>query len=367
MDAREFHRAATAPLPDLPAPVSEPLAAGEREELAANLETALAARLLPSPRHAELQNRLTAAWQWSQKERPDSRTVLAVDGPFAVGKSGAVIDWAHRVHRAQLGDRVGQPRPRWSPSPDIQADLVPVLLLSLSGRQNAVGIWRMILAALGHGYQGSADDLEIRGGRALLTHGVRVLVIDDVHMLNTRLIMGRATVDGVKTLNDSLSRTGGTLVVVGANIADGDLLSDPQIGGRAQVFQLRPYTIYSKADIAEWQRLIKGVESVVAPYLPPEEHCLLGHARMLWQRSQGHVRDLSKLVVHAVANSIRDGGGPVSVEHIAAVSLTKRAVDHEKAQNPVQIARTTAGSGRNRRPVAPRTQAGNDTGTPHAP
>ena len=328
MEAADFHRTATTADTPMPAMPGEPMTASQRAGLATAIEDAMAARLLPSPRHSALQEQLWLAYGWSQRERGESRTIVAVDGPNAVGKSTAVRDWAHQVHRQHLGGLVSTPRPRWFPREGVSADQVPVVWLSLTGRQNAAGIFRKILAYLGHGTRGSGDLIEIAASRALATHGVRLLVLDDVHMLNTRLITGLATLAGVKTLNDMLSDSGGTLLVVGAHIAGGALLEDPQIAGRVDLHTLQPYAADSKPDIAEWQRLIKCCQPLVAPYLPDAgEDCLLGHSRVLWERSQGHVRDVNRLLAEGVAGCVRDGRAVLTEADFAAVRVTKRALD----------------------------------------
>jgi hypothetical protein len=335
----KFHEAAIKPLPDFPEPT--PVAAlspTARSHYARGVSSALAARLLPSQHHVELIEGLTDSYDASQGERAESRTMLAVDGPFGVGKTGAILDWALSLYRDAIASEdvvqaQGEVQPGRATPDGGRANDVPVIWVGLRGSQQTSGVYRKILAFVDHGTTNQrADQLEISVGEALEDHRPRLLVIDDAHMLNTRLIEGRKTLDSLKALNDMLSHVGGTLLFVGADLDGGDLLSDPQIAARLETpYLLRPYGAATKSEIAQWQRLIKACEPLVRPYLDPDDaHPLLPHARMLWNLSQGRVRDLSRLLTQGTRNAINAGHQRIVAEHFARVRILKHVEDRQR-------------------------------------
>jgi hypothetical protein len=70
-------------------------------------------------------------------------------------------------------------------------------------------------------------------------HGVKLVILDDAHMLRTHLKQGQATLDAIKAIATELGEVGGMMILVGAwTGADSDLLDDPQIRGRLSLHQL---------------------------------------------------------------------------------------------------------------------------------
>jgi hypothetical protein len=319
----DFHLAAHAAPPPFPAPVAAAsLDRAERHRLASDVAAAIAGSLLPSDRHEKLTDQLTESFAISQRERTESRTILAVDGAFGVGKTAAILRWAYLIHRDHAGDiRPGENQPSRVLLEGGRCDDVPVVWLGLKGGQDAGGISVKMLHFLRHGYRGNAQQREIAVGEALKAHRPKLVVVDDAHMLNTRLIKGRQTLDSIKSLNDMLSDIGGTMLLVGQGLVGGELLSDPQLATRLETpLSLAAYATSTKPEIAEWQRLIKACENLLRPYLAPDDpHPLRQHDQRLWHLSHGHVRDLSRLLAAATATCIREGRAEIAASDFERV------------------------------------------------
>lgn len=347
LTSKTFHDEAVAVPPVFPEAVNPTgLAADERRRLASEVQDALAARLLPSARHAELIQNLAESFASSQRERADSRTILAVSGPWGVGKTGALLDWARRVHLdAVMTEETPQTNRECQPGryrhDGGRADHIPLIWAGLRGSQKDSGVYRKILGFVRHGDKGTVDQLEIAVGEALEDHRPRLLVIDDAHMLRTHQAEGRKTLDSIKGLNDMVSHVGGTMLFIGADLIDGDLLNDPQIAARLErPHELKPYAVGTKPEIAEWQRLIKACEVVVQPYLDTDK-LLMPHARLLWQLSQGRVRDLTRLLTQGTGSAIRAGRSSYIEEDFTRVRLLKHVDDQQQRASRLAAANAT--------------------------
>ncbi|MWD31075.1 hypothetical protein E0K89_026955, partial [Aquicoccus sp. SCR17] len=103
---------------------------------------------------------------------------------------------------------------------------------------------------------------------AVARHGVKLLILDDAHMLRAKQARARDVLDYVKFLNTMMGERDGTLVLVGANMEGGPVYQDPQVAARLRTFALHPYNV--QQDTTErmaWQHLLAAVEKKFMPYL----------------------------------------------------------------------------------------------------
>jgi hypothetical protein len=170
--------------------------------------------------------------------------------------------------------------------------------------------------------------------RSVQNHKTRIVVIDDVHLLKTNWKGGRDVLDHVKHLNTCLGQIGVTLILIGANLEDGDLANDPQIAAR---LRLKPFVPYEADSIAEkrcWQAIVRELENQVLPHLPrgKPEMLFTKLAGELHHRTQGYLGDLTELVSEATIAAIDDGTYKILLKHLNGVELSKRAEDerHQK-------------------------------------
>lgn len=315
-----------------PSPPERPRigAEGELTAYAQAVHDHLRQDLLPSPRHAAVRGALTSDLSLVEGEPRGARSILALSAPFTAGKSSLVKAWAQPMHVGWLGDAAPDPLPSWAPEPGYTADLVPVVYVTMMARTNARGLYAAILAFLRHGTHHKGD-ITLAATEAMRRHGVRLLIVDDAHMLNTAQITGRATLDALKQINTELGELGGTMVLVGANLTGGDALSDPQIRGRLFEHSLVPYRLDGPTEIRDWQDFLTGLEPTLRRFLPDLADGALATelGAAIFKRTQGFVGDVRALLAAATASALHDGRGTLTLADLGGARLSSRARDGE--------------------------------------
>lgn len=332
MDAQIWHQQATAGRPTLPEPIADPktLEAQALAEYYDHLETGLDAMVLQSTQmDAATKVMSTLVGRGGRRPR-GAQGIIAINAPFTTGKSTFVKAWASELHREWLGGAVNHERPSWQPEPHMTADLVPVIYVTLRAASAIKEVNAQILSFLRYPSEGVTRATTTRVQEALFRHGVRLVIIDDVHMLRVNHAQGRDVLDYLKYLNSELGELGGTLVLVGALLNSGPIYGDPQIRGRLQAIELRPHHIVDTDGRREWQRLLKAAEQILLPYAPGTEAGVFAreHAGYIWQRTQGYLGDTATLLAGAVLAALNDGGA-ISRGHLSGVMLSHRAQQGE--------------------------------------
>lgn len=341
MDAAAWHLQAMSPLPTLPERLTSTALAAMSEtarcEYATRFRTSMRARPIASPIHETVTDQMAAALNSALLEPPGARTILALSAPFSAGKSTMIKAWAQRLHRSWLAGSDPDRVPRWTPTPGISADTVPVSYLTLLSDSRGTDLYAQLLGFANHDAGGSVRTVVQRAVLALKTHGTRLVVIDDAHMLRTTSVTGRATLNALKHLNTELGELGGVLVLVGANLAGGDVLADPQIRGRLAQHSFSPYEIDTDVGRRTWQKFLKAAEAALLPYLPDNRAGDLanGLAEYLWIRTTGFIGDASRLLIEASAHALT-AGQPLDRTALDRVVLSQRAQD---AQHQVEMLR----------------------------
>lgn len=334
MDARRWHRDSYA------TGQSQPLAV-DRQSLAAMPRTRriayadqvrswLRGRTILTPTLVSVADSLTGAETANRESPPGAKTILAVSGPNGLGKSTLVRRWAASRYREwthPVVDRSADGLPVWRPDELTECDIVPVCWVNLHAAARIKDVNSQILSFFGLPSDGVA---RVQTGRVLNAcdrHRIRLLVIDDVHLLKSSQKVGREVLDHVKHLNTELGEIGATMVLIGANLKGGGLLEDPQIAARLDVHHLEPYAVDTMEERRRWQTLLAHEEEALAPHLPELTAGVLhsdlaGH---LWKRSQGYLGDLSLLLTEATRAALVDGSGQLTTDHLDEVRLRARA------------------------------------------
>lgn len=332
MDAAGWHVQAMTPPPTLPQPATASaltsMSEAARADYAAAFRVAMRARPLASPIHDHVRSQLKAALHSTFLEPPGARTILALSAPFSAGKSTMIKSWAQALHRSWMTESEPSAIPRWTPTPGISADSVPVSYLTLLSDARGTDLYAQLLGFAKRDSGGPVRSIVQRAVRALHTHGTRLVIIDDAHMLRTTSVTGRATLNAVKHLNTELGEQGGVLVLVGADLIGGDVLADPQIRGRLAQFTFQPYEIDTDTGRRQWQAFLKAAEELLLPYLPSNTAGDLSSrlAEYVWIRSTGFVSDASRLLVDGVAAAL-SAGEALDREVLDHVVLSQRACD----------------------------------------
>lgn len=345
MDADAWHRQATADTPGLPTALNVDelavMSPPDRAVYADTVRAALRQTPIASPTHDAVRDRMTDDLRAALLEPSGARTILAVSALWGIGKSTLIKSWAAARHREWLGDQVGEPRPRWDPDRGRTADLVPVIYLTLLSESRSKDLYAQVLNFIGYPMSGAERTIAMAAVEALRTHGVQLVIIDDAHMLRTASATGRATLNAVKHLNTELGEVGGVLVLVGANLSDGEALADPQIRTRLAEHNLHPYAVDTVDDRRQWQHFLKECERVLLPYLPHDTAGLFAsqHAAYLWLRTQGYVGDTAHLLVDATCAAITDNTA-LTRDRLDAIRISQRAQDEWDQTNRRQRARS---------------------------
>lgn len=335
MDAHSWHRSALAQPTPLPEPLTRDaldcLDEATLADYVDQLDEAFGSLLVEVPQILRVESALDRTLKRSLRQPPGARVMAMLDAPFSAGKSTLAMRWACRHHRQWLGEAVTAQRPTWSPEPGTTADWVPVVYATLRSASKVKELNIQILEFLRYPTKGlTRGTTTTKVIRAFETHQVRLLVLDDVHFLKTSSGEGRETLDYLKFLNTEIGLHGGAMVLVGAELANGAIHSDPQLAGRLNRLTLTPFETDTIEARAEWQALLSTIESVVLPYLPRSSRATTPpfsrtHAGYVWHRTQGYLGDTVDLLTGAVIAAISERASTLERRHLANVDLTERA------------------------------------------
>lgn len=273
-------------------------------------------------------SRMSSVLELNEERPPGAKHIAVVDGPNTIGKSTLVRGWARDFYRDELGDRINDEQPpEWNPSARVRANEVPVVWINLNADALIKDVNTRILDFAGYPREGTIRSMNSRIFEVIDVHRVRLLVVDDVHLLNLNRANATRVLDHLKVLNTELGERGATLVLVGANLAGGQLVSDPQTSGRLRATRLSPQSLDSEEQMPEWQGLLSEFERVLLPHLPAAEAGLLSstHALHIWRRTQGFFGDMSDLLSGAAILAGQDDAWTIRSTHLEQVTLSDRA------------------------------------------
>jgi len=92
---------------------------------------------------------------------------------------------------------------------------------------------------------------------------VRLVVVDDAHLLKMNRVGGREVLDYLKFLNTELGELHGTLVLVGAHLDGGPIVTDPQIEARLHLLHLHPFGIEAREEQVAWKRFLRDADATL--------------------------------------------------------------------------------------------------------
>ncbi|WP_183114020.1 TniB family NTP-binding protein [Mycobacteroides abscessus] len=279
---------------------------------------------------AAIADHMTAIIQTNARESPGAKTIIGVTGPNLIGKSTLAMRWARALYNnwirgAEL-DRHGRPIIRLNQYCEV--DLIPLIWIDLRDQSRNSTVDRKVLNYCGLPPGGNNDAISIAANNAAKRHQTRVVILDDVHFLWLNWKGGPQVLDHIKHLNTELGQIGATLVLVGANLKDTELVHDPQICGRLKLHTLDPYDVdANEAQQETWQRAVKQIEDIVLPYLPAGEEGMLYTELVgeLWYRSGGYLGYMTKLVIEATLAATCDRSHRITLEHLEAIELSHGA------------------------------------------
>ncbi len=334
MDARDWHRQANTPSPAWPDPISlaqcEALTRSSRVDYFRRLSVAMNSTILVSQPMKAAQAHLDDIVETNRRRPPGAMQMVALTAPFSAGKSTLIKQWGFGLHRSILEDEVHSKRPTWSPEPGVIADWVPVVYVTLMSSSSIKEINALILLYLGYPPEGLARTTTARVLHALRMHGVRVVILDDAHMLRSTSVQGRAVLDYIKFLNTELGEVNnGTVILVGAELQSTAILDDPQIRARLTTMTVGAFEITTVETKAAWQALLATAADRPLKHVPEAAPDLFVTklAQHIWRRTQGFVGEVAKLVAGSVLDAVHDRRSVITHDHLDAVKLSERSVD----------------------------------------
>ncbi|MGL5861859.1 MAG: TniB family NTP-binding protein [Phycicoccus sp.] len=264
---------------------------------------------------------------------PGAKTLIGLTAPNTAGKSTLVRRWAVAKYRGWVtGDQLDvETLPAWQPRGDLECDRIPIVWINLQAAAARKEFNAHFLHFCGYPGEGVTRATSERVATAIAHHDVRLVVVDDVHLLRTHHKDGQTVLDHLKFINTILGEHHATLALVGANLTGGDLLADPQIAGRLRLLQLPTFPIDAPEQKLAWQQLLKAAETQLAPYLPHAEPGFLAtQAGLVWRRTQGYLGDLGNLLRQTAHQAIRAQQWAITPDELAAVPLSDRARNAEQ-------------------------------------
>ena len=293
---------------------------------------------LPTEELTAINTVMTAIVRSNAESPPGAKDVIVLTGPNVVGKSTLMMRWGRDRYdewtRLAAHDEYG--RPVVELTEDCEADLCPVAWINLPAGAKIKDVDVKILEFYGLPGQGLIRHLSERAIRAAARHRTRALIVDDAHLLKTDWKGGRDVLDHVKHINTELGEIGATLLLVGADLDGGDLVTDPQIAGRLKLQTFPHYGTDNIEQMRTWQTIVRELENRVLPHLPAGKPGMLFTqlAGELWFRTQGYLGDLTKLVAAATLGATEDGTHKILVRHLNGVVLSERAERARRGPQP---------------------------------
>lgn len=274
---------------------------------------------------------------------PGAKRIFALSGPNTVGKSTMVNRGARQRYRDWIGPQAAARSdvPAIHPAPGVTANHVPVVRINLHSGAKIKEFDSQVLSFLGYPTDGVIRSMTDRLVKAAGIHQVRVLIVDDVHLLKTNWKGGRDVLDHLKHINTELGEQHACLVLVGADLDGSDIVADPQIAGRLELHEITPCLVDTAPEQADWLDILTAIEEPLVRHLPNARPGVLPRraAGMIWLRTQGYLGDVTALLYGAAQLALTDGSLRITRRHLDAVTLTRRAT---RAQALLEQQRPTA-------------------------
>jgi hypothetical protein len=250
----------------------------------------------------------------NRRQRGTARRGLIVSGPPSTGKTTTMMELG-RIF--ELADRRKHPDasvrlpvafvsvPPASTPKMLVAEFARFLGLPLLRRMNQAEITDLVCAKLS----------ELR---------TQLVLVDDIHLLDTRTRAGAETSDQIKHLGE---RIAATFVFAGVDVQDSPLLVGPrgqQIAGRFQLLRNDPLPYGAESQKQVWLELVTDLESALRLH-DHRRGTLPRLAAYLHRRTGGVMGTLVSLIRKAAMAAILDGSQRITKESLEQCELDLRA------------------------------------------
>ncbi|MFG3034954.1 TniB family NTP-binding protein [Streptomyces sp. NPDC048253] len=250
----------------------------------------------------------------NRRQQTGARRGLIISGPATTGKTTTMMAMGRSFH---LADQLKHPG---------AVDRRPVLFISVPPAATPKMLVSEFARFLGMPVAERLNQTQITNAVCdmLCELGTQLILIDDVHLLDTRRRSGAETSDQLKYLGE---RIPATFVYSAIDIDTSPLLSGvrgAQIAGRFKIFRNRPLAYGTAVEKETWHELLRHMEDLLRLRA---HRCgsLAGHSAYLHARTGGCIGSLSQLVREAALIAITEGTERITKKLLAEVELDAAA------------------------------------------
>jgi len=295
---------------------------------------------IQTPQLAQVHEHL---WEIVDSNRQDGDRVkgaASIDAHPGLGKTTIAVAFGRDFHRRQL-ELYGEA----STSGDQR---IPVVYLALTGTTTMWTLNSMLCRFYAHpgAESGNATQLAGRAADCVLSCDTKLVIIDDVHLLDMNRRDSRAVANHFKWLANQFPAT---FVFVGVGLADRGLLTEglgladaayAQTGRRWTPLTVAPFEVHTEGGRETWRRLLLGIEQMLV--LANKHHGMVADdlADYLYARSTGHFASLMTLVTRGCHRAIKSG------EERLTAKLLDRVRNDAAAEQARQELMAAFGAGR---------------------
>lgn len=249
-----------------------------------------------------------------------ARRGLIISGPATTGKTTAMQQLGRTV---ELADRRRHPN---------QDERLPVLFITVPPSSTPKMLISEFARFLGLPMLERMNQIQITNAvcELLCEMGTQLVLVDDVHLMDTRSRAGAETSDQLKYLGE---RIPATFVYSGIDVESSPLLTGvrgSQLAGRFKIVRNQPLRHGNPADKQIWHDLVHSMDSA----LRLRRHrpgTLLTHAAYLHARTGGRMGSLSHLIREAALVSLLDGTEKITKKLLEQIELDSAAEQRARA------------------------------------
>ncbi|MFI5799758.1 TniB family NTP-binding protein [Streptomyces sp. NPDC051677] len=276
--------------------------------------------ILKTPAMDEALTELRRTLLVNNRQRYTARRGVIVSGPPGAGKSTTLAELARSFERSERRRRPGR------------EEYMPVAFASIPARYTPKSLVQVLARFAGIPVHDGMTEYTITDAvcRVLCERRTRVVFIDDVHLINTRIQPGADTSDQLKTLGERLPVT---FVLAGVDVEHSPLLTGPrgaQLAARCKLLRTPPLLNGTPGQKTVWRNLLQGMEGALrlAHHRPGT---LVRHADYIHLLTGGVMASLSLLVREAAIRSILDGSFRITKRLLSLVVLDVQATNATRA------------------------------------
>ncbi|MFI1386696.1 TniB family NTP-binding protein [Embleya sp. NPDC020886] len=259
-------------------------------------------------------------------QKGGARRGLIISGPATTGKTTAMQQLGRTV---ELADRRRHPNP---------SSRLPVVFVTVPPSSTPKMLISEFARFLGLPAPRRMNQIQITNAVCglLCELGTQLVLIDDVHLMETRSRVGAETADQLKYLGE---RIPATFVYSGIDVESSPLLTGvrgSQLAGRFKIVRNQPLRYGSTTDKQTWHELVRGMDSALR-LRGHRPGTLVAHAAYLHARTGGRMGSLSHLVREAALVSLMDGTERITKKLLTQIELDTAAEQRSRASRSAAL------------------------------